>query len=285
MGEIWAKHLASLEIKELKMSYTVYTALNNSHTDITVAKKPFPFLNLPPEVREMIYKPLIQTGNLSILRVSRLVHKEALPYLSKHATLRISLGGLEHRRIIIPQMTGIFSPGTMTLFAPAQIQNLSIHLDIIARATPNIDTQLLRLFSSNEIPRKTCTITVEFGNLGPIRHLLVRNEFYDVVATLTGFETLTLRLEDHREEDETGILESLIATTIEPEDRPGFVMCGTNYERLFKVISRTLGPARLLNCFDGDCLRFWPREYKCSGPSRTLVASSHGRERLTHECR
>ena len=264
-----------MKIKDLNISHEVDRALRDNHFDERVTNKPFPFLNLPPEVREMIYKPLIQIGNLDILQVSKLVHKEALPYLSKHATLRISLGGRKHRRIIIPQMTGIFSSGTMTLFAPARIQNLAIHLDIIARATPNIDTQLLRLFSGNDIPRKTCTITVKFGTLGPIRHLLVRNEFYDVVATLTGFETLTLRLEDHREEGETGILESLIATTIEPEDRPGFVMCGTNYERLFKVMSRTLGPARLLNSFDGDCLKFWPREYKYFG-SRTLVASNHG---------
>ena len=259
MEELWPNHLVEMEIEDLNMSYAVASALSASHPDTLATSKPFPFLKLPPELRDMIYEPLIQTGDLSILRVSKFVNKDALPYLSKAATFRITLGGRKHKRIIIPQITGVFISGNMTLLAPDCIQNLDIRLDIASRAIPNIDTQFLKMFSGKEISRKTCNITVKFGILGPVRHLLAKDEFYSVVSTLTGFETLTLRLEDQQHK---GMLKMLIATTIEPGQRPGLIMCSTGYERIFGILSPTLGPAQFPNNFDGTCLVFWPRRYK-----------------------
>ena len=259
MEEIWPNHLVRMDIEDLKMSYAVDSALDNSHTDKPSTTKTFPFLKLPPEIRDKIYKPLIQAGDLSILRVSKIVNMETLPYLFKVGTLRITLGGRKHKRIIIPRVTGIFISGSMTLLAPYFIQNLDIRLDITSREIPNIDTQFIKMFSGKEISRKTCNITVRFGILGPVRHLLNKNEFYAAVSTLTGFETLTLRLEDQYNK---GMLKTLIAMTMGPGERPGLLMCATGYERLFHFLSPTLGPAQFPKSFDGTCLIFWPLKYK-----------------------
>ena len=256
------------------MSHAVHSEPeDNNDPDRAATRKIFPFLKLPAEVREMIYKPLIQSGNISILRVSKLVNMEVVPYLSKMGTFRIPLGDHDHERIVIPRVTGIFSFGTMTLAAPDCIQKLDIILDIRSRTIPTIDTQLIRMFGGKEILRKSCYITVKFGILGPIRHLLAKDEFYDALSTLTGFETLTLWLEDHKDDGEMGMLKT--TTTTDLDRRSPFASCKEHYHRIFEVISRTLGPAQLPTRFDRDGLTFCPRKYKWMG-LRTLSGKVHG---------
>lgn len=69
---------------------------NLAATNIVSQRLPpnvFPLLSLPQEIVDMIYRQLIQDGQMAILRTSREVHNQASPLLAKHGIHRIRYKG------------------------------------------------------------------------------------------------------------------------------------------------------------------------------------------------
>ena len=68
----------------------------------------FPLLRLPPELRQFIYEPLIVIGDLSVMRINKLVHNEAVNVLSKSAVLRLAFRYSGRKALPCFPVRGIF---------------------------------------------------------------------------------------------------------------------------------------------------------------------------------
>ena len=246
--------------------------LNRRHVVLastdTPPKKPFPFLKLPSELRAMVYKPLIQDGDLCILRVSKLTNQEAVPLLSKVASLRVNLGRSSKNgdsKVTLPLTAEITLSGTLTLTAPDYIQHIDLRLDMTARVTSTSpigtgDTNLIASFTGYKITRKSCKITVKFGTLGPIPYS-GEKDAYKFIAALTGFMVLTLRLDYTRNGDRADSLSRRLAVSARFQK---VSMLWEDYETVSKMLQDTLGPATLDSSVVGHCLKFSPLAYQRS---------------------
>ena len=238
------------------------TFLERRHVDPrstkTPTRKQFPFLRLPPELRAMIYKPLIQAGDLRILRTSKLINQEAVPYLSEVAKLRVNLGRSSINggsKVTLALTAEITLSGALTLIAPYYIQHIELRLDLITRPSTRIDTKLIACFTGNKITRKSCKITVKFSLLGPIPYNLDENKTYQVIAALTGFMVLTLRLEYRRDAAyEDSLLRRI---SVLPLFNTASMLFGY-YETVSTFLHDNLGPAILNRSVGGHCLKFSP---------------------------
>ena len=90
----------------------------------------FPFLKLPRELRDPVYRHLIRDGHVAILRVSKLVKKEASEFLSTHATLRIKLG-FPHRIICSELFSALVTPTAQHVNLCLMVHH-AINLEIIS---------------------------------------------------------------------------------------------------------------------------------------------------------
>ena len=272
-----AKHHAVSRDPTFDMMFMIFPTAPKKSKEPLPVQKPFPFLMLPPELRGMIYEPLIQAGHLSVLRVSKLLNQETVPYLSKVASLRLNLGNSVYsqardkvQKQILALRVEVTLSDHLTLIAPGYIQNLELRLNMVEenQADYNIDQRFIECFRGNTIPRKSCKITVKFGALGPIRGPMKWNEAYLAIATLTGFEILTLRLEfvgDARHE----------ATMLRNHGlEPRLHFHGLSREKLrmyyrtvHDFLAVTLGPAEYCIFTAEHCLKFQPSVHQISGQS------------------
>ena len=70
------------------------SAIEHATQDPLKIRQPSPhfrFLDLPPELEDAIYKLLIQSGHLSILRVSKRVHARASHFIESHGSCILSI--------------------------------------------------------------------------------------------------------------------------------------------------------------------------------------------------
>ena len=226
-------------------------------------KKPFPLLKLPPELRAMVYEPLIEAGDLSVVRVSKLVSQEAVPLLSKVARLRISLGHPNLSPVTLDLTASITLSGRLTLIAPDYIQHLEFHLNMPMIPLFPVDTKLIYCFSGNRIARKSCKITINLGTYRHIPRQLEENETYRVIAALTGFKLLTLKLENQRDaEQDPYMLGRYCRLPMRFENNVMHSVLLEGYEQILGFLTVTLGPAKFNKSVDGHSLEFWPRKYE-----------------------
>ncbi len=225
-------------------------------------ERTFPLLELPPELRLLIYEPLIEAGDLSISRVSKLVSQEALSLLSRVAILRLDLGR-PRRNSMNPSMTAsITSSGFLTPIAPDYIQNVDFRLNMTSCYGPRVDPRLIYCFSGNTITRKSCCITIFVGTVAakPYRS---DYETYNAIGALTSFKVLLLKLER-----ETGAWEAFVMKNREPRRAIKFIMGSRrmpleeDLKRISAKLETTLGPADFNQGDHSRFLRFQPSHYK-----------------------
>ena len=221
----------------------------------------FPLLKLPAELRGMIYKPLLQAGDLSILRVSKFVSKEAASQLSKAAIFRINLGCPRSSEVTFMLTAHVTLSGVLTLMAPDYIQHLDLRLDLIAAAKFPIDSRLISLFTGDGITRQSCKVTFTVALWGPSRLRLTGNAASRAISALTGFRILTLRIEHGRDaDDEAKMMKTFgLKSPWKPFKGLARRKLATDYKTLCDFLTVTLGRALIENNADKHCLTFWPR--------------------------
>ena len=225
--------------------------------DFPMAKESL--LKLPTEVREMIYEPLIEAGDLSILRVSKIIKQDAVPLLAKVATIRINLETPNISRVAIPLTARITFSGILTLTAPDYIQNVDLRIDIPIRRPYFRNKEVILCFSGNQVPRKSCKITFNPGVHNPAERLLGEdvNEIVTLVATLPGFRTLTLKLG----------FEAYIDNASGVVDYKGrrssltHTLLIRRYQSICDALATRLGPAEFNRSFGGHCVVFRPMDF------------------------
>lgn len=214
-------------------------------------ERTFPFLRLPPELRVMVYKPLLIAGDLSILVVSKLVSHEAVPLLSKVACLRMNLGRPDLNTGTLDLTASITLSGTLTLTAPDYIQHIDFHLDMRTRTGPPIDPKLISCFGGNKTTRKSCIITIFHHFSFSITYGSKEEEIYQAIASLTGFKSLLLMLQ---------LEEYVFLNGYEPlvkgENSFQHFVLKNDYENVFALLQPTLGPADFQKKVDRHFLSF-----------------------------
>ena len=138
----------------------------------------FPMLQLPREIRDIIYSYTIADGTLDILTTNKRIHEEASPLVSKYGVLRVNLG--------------FRSPVQWSQLGSApvsSIRHLELRLNLTAAAPP-CRYDLLSGFFDKQIKRGSCVVIIEFGEVE--RHLqYMETEYhsFDPLARLAGFQT------------------------------------------------------------------------------------------------
>lgn len=223
----------------------------------------FPLLKLPPELRAMVYEPLIQAGDLSILRVTKLVSQEAVPLLSKVAILRVDTEHPYRSSLLLHLNAITVSPGLMTLIAPDYIQHVNLRLNLARVTSSPIDPKLIFYFSGNTVPRKSCTITIILGTYASIPTRLERHETYQAIAALTGFKVLSLQLERERNADHDAFLVRTYGPRTANQVRTASLrqLLSVEYKKVSAFLHTTLGPAEFKQDRHVHLLRFWPSQY------------------------
>lgn len=238
----------------------------------------FPFLGLPPELREMIYKPLINAGDVSILRVSKLVSQEAVPLLSSIAYLRVNIGSHCIRPVTFNLTADIASSGHVTLTAPEHIQHVEFYINMADRTRLPLDPKLIHCFSGNMVTRKTCVITIVLGSYTPVPHKIKDDEIYRAISALTGFRDLFLILEHERDAIRH-------ARILRRYGRPQSIEVTRmmhrfhlyDYETVVGFLTLTLGPAEFNKSIDGHFIGFMPRKYEDEGREALMRTLRGGR--------
>lgn len=215
----------------------------------------------------MVYRCLIQVGDVRILRASKLINQEAIPHLSQVASLRVNLGRTSNSgsKVNLPLTAEITLSGALTLIAPDYIQHIDLRLDMTTRALCPIETTLMTCFTGNKVIRKSCTIIIKFGSLGPLPRNSFENKPYEVIAALTGFDILTVKPEYGRDAAHQETLRRRMGHI------PGFnarrhatFMLFEYSEKISAMLQGTLGPATLDRSVGEPCLKFSPLAYQKS---------------------
>ena len=238
----------------------------------------FPLLQLPPELRLLIYKPLIAAGDLNIMRANKLVHKEATDLLRKNGVLRMNLGYKD--RISsddFPLTWSLMLTGTLTAHATDTIQHIEYHFNVDSNVflvwSRQFEkyTDLIKLFAGRDTVRQSCRIIWHIGRHGwvPDRSCFVREPVLQAITNLTGFKTLVFRIInewDHNTHHRVGRFGIMAPLT--ENDLPHRMLLD-DYENVRKALEITLGPAILDKSLKGHFLEFHPSNFKTKADTGT----------------
>lgn len=222
------------------------------------AKTALSLLHLPAELRAMIYKPLIQAGDLSILRVSKHISQDAVPLLSSVAILRVTIGRKFSSDVTLPLTATISLSGVLTLTAPNVIQNLNLRIDLAPIVEYPVNAGLIQCFGGSQIARGSCHIIMRFGVFGLIPTSAEIFKIYEWIAALTGFKKLTLKLEYFIKDILGDPTSDGLATTQLILQKMLLEDC----DEISEYLMQTLGPAKVNDTPNGRCLSFLPRDHK-----------------------
>lgn len=230
----------------------------------------FPLLRLPPELRQLIYEPLIVIGDLSVMRINKLVHNEAVNVFSKSAVLRLAFRYSDRKASPWFPVKGIFHlTGFLELRATSAIQRVELHFNLtlhhlrtgqfntlrhLRTGQFNKYTNMITCLGGRTVARQWCTIYLDFGGCltlvadpcSPLRGCLKRLTEWQAITRLIGFNTLNIRIRYDKDLNQ------------EEDEKTWLLAC----YRLFLTLGTTLGPAVLDMSVDTHCLRFHPRSFK-----------------------
>lgn len=206
-------------------------------------------LQLPRELRNIIYQYSIAAGNLAILRTNKIVNEEASQLLPKHAVLRVNLGFPDRKNW-----------GHLVSKSLHFVQRAELRLKTGQGAT-EFDIDVIRGLLDNQIPRESCVVTVYCGIEGSAPYSPHHTGLYLQVARLTSFKSLVVKIEIKMCESDNfnGPLARMFRSVFSyesslPEHHE------MDYVRVRNFLQISLGPARFDNSGAGHHLEFHPLE-------------------------
>lgn len=230
----------------------------------------FPLLQLPPELRLLIYEPLIAAGTLSIIRTNKLIHEEVAKVMKKNAVLRMNFGYADRTSSASFPLTGsIDLTGALVIHATPLIQHVEVHFKMDAADGQSgyfdIYTNLIKSFGGRDIVRKSCTIFFDLGifDCVPYERTFTPQSAWQAITNLTGFKTLALKIRRDRDlEFELVCLGQWGRLIPQTEDNYPHRSLLKDYKTIREVLEITLGPAVLDKSIQGHLLKFHPRDFK-----------------------
>ena len=230
-----------------------------------IEPKHFPLLNLPPELRLLIYEPLIATGDLSVMRTNKLVYEEVAKVMKKNGVLRMNFGYTDRTSLASFPITGSLDLiGALTIQATPTIQQVEMrfHMGAVHRNYSSFDVyaNLIKSFGGRCIARRSCTIFLDLGILDWVPNKLdfAVGTAWQAVLTLTGFSTLVLKI--RRDEDPR-----FTRSTAQMKDSFNYSLIMRDYKTVREILETTLGPAVQDKSLRGHYLEFHPSNYKPEG--------------------
>lgn len=229
----------------------------------TSTEKNFRLLKLAPELRVMIYEPLIKIGDLGILRVSKLINQEAVPLLSKHAVLRANVGRRYLTVADLDLTASILWWRYPTLASPDTIQHVNFRIDMVSFGGPDLDLRLINYFGGNKIARESCDITINVNGSAKVPSRFENDKTYRAIATLIGFKVLLLRFEYERDlKESAAIQEKYGLAVVQMGIDHTYQQILERYGKALAFLKTTLGTAHCQKHIDRHFLRFRPSQYK-----------------------
>ncbi|MCJ1460182.1 hypothetical protein MMC28_010561 [Mycoblastus sanguinarius] len=202
---------------------------------------------LPREIRDMIFRPLIASGHLKIMRASARLDTEVSEFIFKDGVCRMNFG-FSQRSVIMRLAQSLAD----------NIQNLSLRVNTRCRSVLGAprDIRALRRFGGSRPIHKCCTISFECY---PTSGTMVSFDFLEAVKTFTGFEKVVLTIDlDWYGEPWEGLEDW------ESHQIKGRIWAG--YETIQANLAPTLGATDLRWDSGGQYMIFYPRK----NLSRTL---------------
>ena len=245
-----------------RLRLVYFNGLNPSLTN-------FPLLQLPPELRLLVYGPLIAAGDLSIMRTSKLIHDEAVNLLKTHAVLRMFLRYADRTSFaLVPLTASVSLQGSLTIYASPVIQRIELHLNQVTNSFTTFGcspymrsvgrfeayADLIKSFGGRYVARQSCIVHLELGSWDSVPGELEfsREKAWKAIADLTGFKTLALKILRKRDPAYDHASRSRWRRVRPPFN--GMDLNGTTreYSALGAVMSTTLGPATVCRSPTGN---------------------------------
>ena len=255
-----------------RLSHVYRNGLNTGPTN-------FPLLQLPPELRLLVYGPLIAAGDLSIMRTSKFIHDEAVNLLKTHAVLRMFLRYADRTSsALVPLKASVSLKGSLTIYASPVIQRIELHFNQVTRSFamgPHMSSSfrydayadLIKSFGGRDVARQSCIIHLELGlyNSVPSEWNFSREKAWIAIANLTGFKTLALKILRKRDLTYEQASPRRWRRVQIPVCEIDSYRTTQDYSALGAILSTTLGPATFCRSpTSGDFLEFHPGDFKPS---------------------
>lgn len=209
---------------------------------------PVSILDLPRELRDIIYRKSIAVGNLVILRVNKLVSEEASQLLLKHAVLRVDLGFVDRTNWVCLDRVPV-----------ASVQHVELQLNTGPGALP-INEDVIAAFGGNQITRESCEVTLNYGKEGSAPYHVYRHRLYLQLAGLTVFKKLTVKIVVERYEyaEFRGLLSEEAFLRTFPYGTALLSHHRKSYEKVRRFLESSLGPAMFDDSVESHRLEFHP---------------------------
>ncbi|KAL2038890.1 hypothetical protein N7G274_008412 [Stereocaulon virgatum] len=149
------------------------------------------FMTLPPELRCLVYPYMLAAGTTAILRTSKTIYNEGKSYLYKSAFLRLHIKSFQQS----PNSEWRLIPRTswFTTVDLGLVQNVELKIDqnhLYAYDQQDLGTLGHFLYSSNDVPRKTCHVRIK--NMTDSRYTLRRVS--NALCGLYNFESIYITI-------------------------------------------------------------------------------------------
>lgn len=215
-------------------------------------------ITLPPELRLMIYEHLIKSGSVIFLRTSSAVYNEAANTLYNQGVCNLELN-VYRLPLVYP-----------TAAAANKISNLQVRVNLTDKSQERNERcvylfHIFEPFRQSLVPRKTCKILLDCH---PSFVAHIPPQAFEIIGTLTGFETLILAIANDTEDCTTRVRSLMYSAKPDPRRQMDLALHGEvneNTLRAYEIakvyLEGTLGPSKWVCDERGAHLEFHPRGF------------------------
>lgn len=173
-------------------------AAKTEHQPTTISPKFHYFLELPTEIRVLIYQEIVSIdyydnpGRLDIFKTSKQIRNEGAEASSRYCKFFVRFGWLAQP---------FEAPPTRKLTATRLIQDVTIAVNlrgidwgITGDMQGPIDCKHIEYFGGSNIMRKSCRVTLWYGKNGYVSKDCASDLLFKALRKLTGFRTLLVKI-------------------------------------------------------------------------------------------